>query len=895
MSRVESSYKPWVAKAEPSDLFPYAYEFKLIKSIEELKEVLQPEVSIDYMGFDTETTGLNAEEIDIVGYSFCLDGKTAYYVPVWHFNFGLGEEAIDLIYTKMCNAKTVAMFNMRYDTRVMEYHGYTSLFKEIQELPQDKLLEELNNYKANYEKYNQEHPDYPRACPYNTTEDVREKHKLDLSYRPFIKYNMTKVNTYDVQAVVYLVDTNIKYPSLKSSEEYYLGWRGASFEQTVKNAENPNAVTIKKDSKTGLETIKDMNFFYLTPEEAYEYAAVDALGTYLLGVKLKPYYDEAKTSGVLDVQCLMPLTRFENELTLIDTDRLRQYSNKLDNQIKEIQERCWATAGREFNLGSNKETNEVLKSLNIHTGVTTKNGGMSTSKESIQQCLNKLPPGDPAIQFLTDLTNYGTYTKQKSSYIDNIIEMAENNIHHKNRLRFSYKTTEVPSGRLAAGGDKKNKFFAAANIQNITKPHVTVHYALPEDIVAQYYPEVIEAIDKSGTREEASTPLRYVDIDKLNKLLIENKIKPEDYTIKGNRWSYRIFGWVFSEEPWLIPNVTEYSVEGFIQDLNIRSTFLPDDYHYWVSLDFNAEEIRIPALWSGEPAWVNAFSNNQDVHKSTAVAIWGEENYDKDKRKKAKGANFGILYGMTASNFSKRFNMSYEEAQEFVDQFKNGLPTLFRWIGAMEKRAEQDGTISTMFGRPRRVKSWFDTGEWSWVNFAKRTAINTIVQGTGADILKIVMIRIFELLYNGPNGPLTKIARFKSTIHDEINYQVVKDKEHNYKTFRKIVYQIMRQMRVKLDNWPFPMEVGLSIGNRWGQSVDFEFDHETLEIGGPKKDEASDKDLCVGLHIKYIGDEPDKDPKSDRTDDALRDELKDGDNSLNKNDKRYILNPDDMI
>ena len=116
-----------------------------------------------------------------------------------------------------------------------------------------------------------------------------------------------------------------------------------------------------------------------------------------------------------------------------------------------------------------------------------------------------------------------------------------------------------------------------------------------------------------------------------------------------------------------------------------------------------------------------------------------------------------------------------------------------------------------------------------------------------------------------------------------------------FETFRKIVYQIMRQMRVRLDNWPFPMEVGLSIGNRWGQSVDFEFDHETLEIGGPKKDEASDKDLCVGLHIKYIGDEPDKDPKSDRTDDALRDELKDGDNSLDKNDKRYILNPDDMI
>lgn len=878
MSRVESTYVRWVKKAEPSDLFPYAYNLKCIKSIEELKEVLS--TPRNYMGFDTETTGLNAEEIDIVGYSFCLDGKTAYYVPVWHFNGGLGEEALDLIYEKMCNTKQVAMFNMRYDVRVMEYHGYTKLFKEILELPESQLQEELNNYIEQYKKYNLEHPDDYQICPYNTVEDVREKHKLDLSNKPFIKYDMTKVNTYDVQAVVYLVDTNIKYPSLKGSEEYYLGWRGASFEETVKNAENPNAVTIKKDNKTGLEVIKDMNFFYLTPDEAYEYAAVDALGTYLLGVKLYPYYKEAKTSGYLDIACLMPLTRFENELTLIDVNRLNEYSKQLQSKIDEVQNRCWtANNGEPFNLGSNKETSEVLTKLHINTGVRTKNGNWSTSKDSIKACLDKLKDGDPAKQFLTDLTNYGTYMKQKSSYIDNIIEMAQSNKHHKNRIRFSYKTTEVPSGRLAAGGDKKNQFFAAANIQNITKPHVTSHFTLPESVIEKYYPDVIEAINKSGTREEASTDLYYLDKEKLNQLLIDNKMNPEDYKVEGQRWSYRIFGWVFSDKPWLIPNIQEYVVEGFNQDLNIRSVFLPDDNYYWVSLDFNAEEIRIPAIWSGEPAWVNAFAHNKDVHKSTAVAIWGEENYDKDKRKKAKGANFGILYGMTASNFSKRFNMTMDEAQEFVDQFKSGLPTLFRWIGAMERRAEKDGTISTYFGRPRRVKSWFDTGEWSWISFAKRTAINTIVQGTGADILKIVMIRIFNYLYNDPKGPKTKLARFKSTIHDEINYQVIKDKKHNNAAFRVVVKEIMKLMRYKDTNWPFCMEVGLSIGNRWGQSVDFEFDHNTLEIGGPKKDDVTDKDLCAGLHIKFRENEvnePEEVKQVENYDD-------------------YVLNPEDML
>lgn len=289
-------------------------------------------------------------------------------------------------------------------------------------------------------------------------------------------------------------------------------------------------------------------------------------------------------------------------------------------------------------------------------------------------------------------------------------------------------------------------------------------------------------------------------------------------------------------------------------DLNIwgSHTFFANDI-YVHNCDFNAEEIRIPALWSREPAWVDAFSHNKDVHKSTAIAIWGEENYSKDKRKLAKGANFGLLYGMTARNFRERFDMTMSEAEEFVDQFKSSLPVLFKWVAGIERLGEERGTVSTMFGRPRRLKSWFDTGEWSWINFAKRTAVNTMIQGTGADILKIVMIDVFKNFYNPSNGnPLTNYIRFKSTIHDEINYQIYKDKEHNYDLFKKLVKRTMQLMRVKLPDWPFPMEVGLSIGNRWGQSVDFSFDSNTLEIIGPKKDPITDKDLCKALGIKQI-------------------------------------------
>ena len=200
---------------------------------------------------------------------------------------------------------------------------------------------------------------------------------------------------------------------------------------------------------------------------------------------------------------------------------------------------------------------------------------------------------------------------------------------------------------------------------------------------------------------------------------------------------------------------------------------------------------------------------------------------------------------------------------EFVDDFKNGLPTLFNWIAALEKTGEKNGYVTTMFGRPIRVKSWFDTGEWSWINFAKRTCVNAAVQGTGADILKIVMIRIFNKWYN-LDKPFTKLIRFKSTIHDEINYQIVKDKEHNYAAFKTIVKETMKCMRVQMPEWPFPMEVGLSIGNRWGQSIDFSFNPQTLEIEEPKKDDITSRDICTGLGIEYLGDEKERISESDK-------------------------------
>lgn len=805
MSHVKEEYVRWVPKAPIDDSYPIAYKFVLINSIEELKQSLSNNDKM--MGFDTETTGLNPEEHDLVGYSYCFDGKTAYYVPVNHVTGGLGEEALDLIYKKMLVTPTVFMFNMRFDCRMMEYHGYTTWRKQIEES--------------------------------NKSQEEKERLFNLLTKKYYFKYDMSKVNVVDVQAMVYLADTNVKYPSLKKSEEWYLGWKGDTFEETVGDAEN---------------------FYYLTPEEAYKYAATDALGTLLLGLKMQPYLAEAKTSGQLDVGCLQPLLRFEDELTLVDVDRLHKYSDYYNDMIKGCEDRVREAAGKklvekkkrgkvelieeDYNLGSVKDKNEMFKKLNICTDKRTAKGDWSTSKGSIDNAIilleakeKRTGKKEPTIQFLKDLQNYATYNKQRTSYVDNVIEECDNPL-HRNRLRFSYKTCEVPSGRLAAGGDKKNKFFAGMNIQNITKPKMTNWFCEKEELAYRKYPELKTALDVSGTREE--TQLEIVDKD-------------------GNlqlAWFFRILGWVFCDYPFNIGTdengneVKEKIAEGYKQDLNIRSCFLPDDGYYWVSLDFNAEEIRIPALWSKEPAWLNAFVQGKDVHKSTAIAIWGEENYSKTKRKMAKGANFGLLYGMTGRNFAERFDMSLEEGEEFVEQFKAGLPTLFTWIDTVEKIAAKQGVVYTMFGRPRRVRFWMNSPNWNDVAFGKRTAVNTIVQGTGADILKYVMIKLFREIYQNKKIDMTKLVRFKSTIHDEINYQIKKE------DLRPICKAIMKIMNWQAPGWEFPMKTGLEIGNRWGQCIGFDFDPKTFEILQPTYE-------YYEPHKEHVIEEPEVQPEED--------------------------------
>jgi DNA polymerase I-like protein with 3'-5' exonuclease and polymerase domains len=510
--KAKSDYKHWVGAVPKIENWYKNFNFVLVESMEDLKSIFKDKKDY-YMAFDTETTGLDFEEIDLVGYSFCLDGKTAYYVPVYHFQYdgNLGEESVKFIYERMCEAKKVFMYNMRYDARIMEYYGY-------------------------------------------------KENKADLDKRRWMyaKFDMSKVDYYDVSVPVWLADTNQKYPSLKWSSLHFLGIEQLHFDEVIENAGS---------------------FFYLNPSENEDtvfYAAADALCTFLLATATVKYFTEAKHSAKFDNLMLYPLLHYENEKIWLDGDVLKNLYITATDRVDKMERDVYAMIGGQINLNSPVQVAQAFERLGIDTGERTSKGTMSVGIKILADLPKEYVEKFPALK---SYINYKKTAKLISSYIKPLLKEYE----RRGYCRFAYKTTEVPTGRLACGKDGKNSFFSPINAQSLPKPHVKM-----------------EDVFDLGDR---------------------NLFSKKDNIIMGYKFVYSSYD---EEGKHIIPDDPTYIgwVEGMDDDLNIRMAISPkmledsnDAEFLYCSFDYAAEELRIAANLSREPNWVDAFVHGDDIHK----------------------------------------------------------------------------------------------------------------------------------------------------------------------------------------------------------------------------------------------------------------------------------------
>lgn len=215
------------------------------------------------------------------------------------------------------------------------------------------------------------------------------------------------------------------------------------------------------------------------------------------------------------------------------------------------------------------------------------------------------------------------------------------------------------------------------------------------------------------------------------------------------------------------PNLQNIPVRGD-DGREIRKAFIPEPGCLFFSADYSQIELRIMAHLSGDERMIQDFRDGRDIHAATAARVFGKaiEEVTRDERRKAKTANFGIIYGISAFGLAERMEVSRTEARDLIDSYFRTYPRVKEYMDESIELARQRGYIETVFGR-RRYLPDINSRNAVVRGYAERNAINAPIQGTAADIIKLAMIRIDERLRR--EGLQSKMIL---QVHDELNFSV---------------------------------------------------------------------------------------------------------------------------
>jgi len=251
-----------------------------------------------------------------------------------------------------------------------------------------------------------------------------------------------------------------------------------------------------------------------------------------------------------------------------------------------------------------------------------------------------------------------------------------------------------------------------------------------------------------------------------------------------------------------LQNIPIRTAEG----MKIRAAFISSEGHVLVGADYSQIELRVLAHMSGDEELIETFEKGIDIHRRTAAKIYGcrEEEVDDEMRRQAKTVNFGIIYGMSPHGLAMQLKITHEEAQEFINNYFKAYPKVERYKNEVLKKARDLGYVTTLSGRKRRIEGLNDANR-NVREAAERMAINTPIQGTAADIIKVAMVRLRERLNAEGLG-----AKMILQVHDEL---VLEAKEEEKDRVCEVVKEVMENawsLRV-----PLVVEVGT--GKRWSE------------------------------------------------------------------------------
>jgi DNA polymerase-1 len=398
---------------------------------------------------------------------------------------------------------------------------------------------------------------------------------------------------------------------------------------------------------------------------------------------------------------------------------------------------------------------------------------------------------NPLVKVLADMEFEGVkvdtdFLKEYSKELDKEAKIAEESVYKIAGVRFN----------LASPKQLGEVLFEKLMLDPKAKKTKTGQYATGEDVLKKLANQFPIVSDILAFRE--LTKLKSTYVDSLPLL-----INPNTGRVHTNyAQAVAVTGRLSSNNPNL-QNIPVRSDRG----KEIRKAFVPrDKNHVLISADYSQIELRIVAAISGDKNMCEAFKLGKDIHTATAAKVYGisEEEVTKEMRYKAKSVNFGIIYGQGAFGLAENLGISRTEAKTIIDNYKKEFPGINEYMESTIKFAQQNGYVETLMGRKRWLRD-INSSNFTVRGFAERNAINSPIQGTAADMIKLAMIKVQRAI---------KESKLKSKmilqVHDELIFDTLNEEVDEMK---KLILENMQSALPLPNDVPVVAEAGA--GDNW--------------------------------------------------------------------------------
>lgn len=320
------------------------------------------------------------------------------------------------------------------------------------------------------------------------------------------------------------------------------------------------------------------------------------------------------------------------------------------------------------------------------------------------------------------------------------------------------------------------------------------------------YSTDVEVLEKLSKKHEiADYILKYRSLNKLISTYLDGILEyiMDDGRVRTSfKQMITATGRLSSVDPNL-QNIPIRSEEG----KNIRKVFVADKNKVFIDADYSQIELRVLAHLSKDSVMIDSFKNDLDIHYKTASEVFGVpiNEVTDNQRRSAKAVNFGIVYGISDYGLSKDLNITRNEARQYIDGYLNTYPSIKSYMEEIVNKAKKDGFVTTILDRKRYIPE-INSKNFNIRSFGERIALNTPIQGSAADIIKLAIIKVYERL------KVEKVnAKLILQIHDEL---IVECEESEKETVKKILKNSMENV-YKLD---LPLKVDICEGRNWYES-----------------------------------------------------------------------------